>query len=48
MVDIPADPVDGEERIWSFTNAGATIFMNTAGGLGIDIDGNVIIKPVRE
>ena len=48
MTDIPADPDNGKKRVWFFTDADATIFMNTAGGLGIDIGGQVIIKPVRE
>ena len=49
MTDIPADPGNDKKRVWFFTDAGgATIFMDTAGGLGIDIGGQVIIKPVRE
>jgi hypothetical protein len=48
MTDIPADPANGEERVWFYTHAGATIFMNATGGLGIDVGGHVIIKPVRE
>ena len=48
MTDIPKEPTEGEERIWSRSDAGATIFMDAAGQLGIDIGGRVIKKPVRE